>query len=221
MGRALSLDSVCICQAVPQQSDNYLSATAKIVKVENFITWHSSVTRKCRTTARPPGNAPTERKAMQSHFMTSLQFQYQLVRKTQLQLPLCLLNPMVVNLSSLNLTCTVYKILTVKGKVLMTLNLPWLQLVKLKDIVHLEISMYKIISWLCPHMVGSTVQLSITQVRLQKINPLIEGFQRPTLGPVRNFSVVSDEFVQLLHTGQDHWVCVISRMSPWNSKTFL
>ena len=36
MGRALSLDSVCICQAVPQQSDNYLSATAKIVKVENL-----------------------------------------------------------------------------------------------------------------------------------------------------------------------------------------
>ena len=25
------------------------------------------------------------------------------------------------------------------------------------------------------------------QARLQKINPLIKGFQRPTLGPVRNF----------------------------------
>ena len=42
------------------------------------------------------------------------------------------------------------------------------------------------------------------QLLLQKINPLIEGFQRPTLGPVRNFSIVSGEFVQLLHTGQDH-----------------
>ena len=40
-------------------------------------------------------------------------------------------------------------------------------------------------------------------VLLQKINPLIEGFQRPTLGPVQNFSIVSGEFVQLLHTGQD------------------
>lgn len=28
------------------------------------------------------------------------------------------------------------------------------------------------------------------QVLLQKINPLIEGFQRPTLNPVRNFSIV-------------------------------
>ena len=48
------------------------------------------------------------------------------------------------------------------------------------------------------------------QVLLQKINPLIEGFQRPTLGPVRNFNVVSGEFVQLLHTGHNHWVCVSS-----------
>ena len=52
------------------------------------------------------------------------------------------------------------------------------------------------------------------QVLLQKINPLIEGFQRPTLGPVRNFSVVSGEFVQLLHTGQDHSVCVSSIGCP-------
>ena len=45
---------------------------------------------------------------------------------------------------------------------------------------------------------------------MQEINPLIEGFQRPTLGPVRNFSVFSGEFVQILHTGQTHWVCVSS-----------
>ena len=40
----------------------------------------------------------------------------------------------------------------------------------------------------------------------------MEGFQHPTctLGPVRNFSVVSGKFVQLMHTGQDHWVCVSS-----------
>ena len=46
------------------------------------------------------------------------------------------------------------------------------------------------------------------QVLLQKINPLIEGFQRPTLGPVRNFSLVSSEFVQILHTRRDYWVCI-------------
>ena len=48
------------------------------------------------------------------------------------------------------------------------------------------------------------------QVLLQKINPLIEGFQRPTLSPVQNFIVVSGEFVQLLHTGHSHWDCVSS-----------
>ena len=48
------------------------------------------------------------------------------------------------------------------------------------------------------------------QVLLHDVNPLIEGLQHPTLGPVRNFSVVSGEFVQILHTGRDHWVCVSS-----------
>ena len=47
-------------------------------------------------------------------------------------------------------------------------------------------------------------------VCLQKVNPLIEGFQRPTLGPVRNFNIASSEFVQILHTGNAHWVCVSS-----------
>lgn len=36
------------------------------------------------------------------------------------------------------------------------------------------------------------------------------GFQRPTLGPVRNFDVVSGQSVQILHTGNNHWVCISS-----------
>ena len=43
---------------------------------------------------------------------------------------------------------------------------------------------------------------------LQKENSAIEGFQRPTLGPACNFNVVFGEFVQILHTGSNHWVCV-------------
>ena len=43
---------------------------------------------------------------------------------------------------------------------------------------------------------------------IQDINPLLEGLQRPTLGSVRNFDVVSGEFVQILHTGSNHWVCI-------------
>ena len=38
----------------------------------------------------------------------------------------------------------------------------------------------------------------------------IKGFQRPTVGPVRNFGVTSGEFVQILNTGSNHWVCVSS-----------
>ena len=44
----------------------------------------------------------------------------------------------------------------------------------------------------------------------KKINASIEGFQRPTLGLCRNFDVVGGEFVQLLHTGGNHWVCLSS-----------
>ena len=47
-------------------------------------------------------------------------------------------------------------------------------------------------------------------VLLQLENPAITGFQRPTLGPVRNFDVVSGELVQILHTGNNHWVCISS-----------
>ena len=35
-------------------------------------------------------------------------------------------------------------------------------------------------------------------------------FQRPTLGPVRNLDVATSEFIQIFHTGSDHWVCVSS-----------
>lgn len=45
------------------------------------------------------------------------------------------------------------------------------------------------------------------QIILKQVNPTIEGFQRTTLGPVRNFDVVTSEFVQILHTGLNHWVC--------------
>lgn len=47
------------------------------------------------------------------------------------------------------------------------------------------------------------------QVFLKK-NPNIEGFQRPTLGPCRSFDTVGGEFVQILHTGGNHCVCLSS-----------
>ena len=57
-------------------------------------------------------------------------------------------------------------------------------------------------------LTGDIIQQA--QVLLQKENSAIEGFQRPTLGPARDFNVVSGEFVQILHTESDHWVCVSS-----------
>ena len=48
------------------------------------------------------------------------------------------------------------------------------------------------------------------QVLLQQHNPLIDGLQRPTLGRVRNFDIASGEFIQILHTGSDHWLCISS-----------
>ena len=48
------------------------------------------------------------------------------------------------------------------------------------------------------------------QLCLKKINSNIEGFQRPTLGPVRNFDIITGEFIQILHTGGNHWVCISS-----------
>lgn len=52
------------------------------------------------------------------------------------------------------------------------------------------------------------------QLLLQKINPNIEGFQRPTLGPVRQFDTMTSEFIQLLHVGNNHWVCLTSIGCP-------
>ena len=48
------------------------------------------------------------------------------------------------------------------------------------------------------------------QILLKKGNPLIEGFQRATLDPCRNFSIITSEFLKILHTGSFHWVCISS-----------
>ena len=61
---------------------------------------------------------------------------------------------------------------------------------------------------LTPAQVGLTAILYIwLKVLLQNINQNIDGFQMPTLGPVRNFDKISGEFIQILHTGNKHWVC--------------
>ena len=67
---------------------------------------------------------------------------------------------------------------------------------------------YAIISDPVGWLTGDIIQSA--QVLIKQVNPALEGLQRPILGRVRNFDVVSGEFVQILHTGSDHWVCVSS-----------
>ena len=47
-------------------------------------------------------------------------------------------------------------------------------------------------------------------VLLKKINPDIQGFQQTSLDPFSNFDQVCEDFVQILHTGGNHWVCASS-----------
>ena len=79
---------------------------------------------------------------------------------------------------------------------------------KQSPLANLEESDYQIIldplGWLNCDMIH------MAQVLLHEAKPSIEGLQRPTLGPARNFDVVSAEFIQILHTGNDHWVCISS-----------
>ena len=79
---------------------------------------------------------------------------------------------------------------------------------KFSALANLEDSDYNIIKDPSGWLTCDIVQAA--QVLLQEVNPLLEGLQRPTLGRVRNFDVVSGEFLQILHTGSDHWVCISS-----------
>lgn len=46
--------------------------------------------------------------------------------------------------------------------------------------------------------------IHMAQVLLQNIDPNIDGFQRPVLGPVRNVKIITGEFIQILHIGKEH-----------------
>ena len=79
---------------------------------------------------------------------------------------------------------------------------------KFSALTTLDDSDYDIINYSSGWLTCDIVQAA--HVLLQEVNPLLEGLHRPTLGCVRNFDVVSGEFIEILHTGSDHWVCVSS-----------
>ena len=144
MGRALSLDSVCICQAVPQQSDKLLECHTKDCQSGKFF--HLT----CLGYRKMPNNSKTTWKCTNCKKSNAKPFH----DSSAVPVSAGQENPATTNTCSSQfhdskpefIELDMHKILTVKGKVLMTLKLPWLQLVNLKDIVHLEISKYKITS---------------------------------------------------------------------------
>ena len=44
-------------------------------------------------------------------------------------------------------------------------------------------------------------------ILLKGISKGIQGFQRPTLGSVRQFDVMAGPFIQIVHINNNHWVC--------------
>jgi len=58
--------------------------------------------------------------------------------------------------------------------------------------------------WLDDHIIQEI------HLNLKEMNPNIEGLQWPILGRARKFIRISGQFVQILHTGSSHWLCVSS-----------
>lgn len=79
---------------------------------------------------------------------------------------------------------------------------------KFSALKRLDSSDYNIIKDPTGWLTGDIIQHA--HVLIKQENQSIGGFQRPILGRVRNFDVESGEFIQILHTGSDHWVCVSS-----------
>ena len=51
-------------------------------------------------------------------------------------------------------------------------------------------------------------------ILLKKISTSIQGFQRPTLGPVHQLDIMTRPFIQIVNINNNHWVCFSSINSP-------
>ena len=49
---------------------------------------------------------------------------------------------------------------------------------------------------------------------LKRICNGIQGFQRPTLGPVQQFDIMTGPFIQTVNINNNHWICFSSIHSP-------
>ena len=63
-------------------------------------------------------------------------------------------------------------------------------------------------------MDGWTVIIHEAHILLNRISAGIQGFQRPTLGSVRQLDIMTGPFIQIVHINNNHWVCFSSINSP-------
>ena len=57
------------------------------------------------------------------------------------------------------------------------------------------------------------VVIQSAQILLMKVNKN-KGFQTPTLGSVKQFDIMTEDFIQILHVNGIHWVCMTSTDCP-------
>ena len=188
---AMVCDSICICHAKPNSADKLLECRSANCKSGKFF--HLS----CLGYQRMPNNSKTTwrcagcKKGHQSAPATTT----------------CA-SSTVSSISIPSTSAVSRNVSSIESDDVLFVKEMRAEMDKQGALANLEESDYQIIldpfGWLNCDIIHRA------QVLLHEANPSIEGFQRPTLGPVRNFNVVSGEFIQLLHTGNDHWVCISS-----------
>ena len=196
---ALNCDTICTCESKPNSTDKLLECHGATCKSGKYFHLH------CLNLKRMPNNAKTTwkcagcKKANASATATTTCISSSAITTSASSTVLSSESSTSVdNVSAFsNEDDDVTFVQGKKGKI----N-------KQSPLAILEESDYQLIlnplGWL------NCVIIHMAQVLLHEAKPSIEGFQRPTLGPARNFDVVSAEFIQLLHTGNDHWVCISS-----------
>ena len=200
MGRALSLDSVCICQAVPQQSDKLLECHSKDCQSGKFF--HLT----CLGYKKMPNNSKTTWKCTNCKKSNAKPFH----DKSAVPVSTGQENPVTTTTCSSQSHDSEPEFIELdmynaqdsdsEGESADDIEVTMVTTCESErhhSLRNLDVQDYRLI--MSPHGWLDVAIIHSAQVLLQKINPLIEGFQRPTLGPVRNFSAVSGEFVQLLH----------------------
>ena len=215
MGRALSLESVCICQAMSQQSDKLRERHSKDFQSGKFF--HLT----CHGYKKMPNNSKTTwkctncKKSNAKPFHDSSAVSGSTGQENPVTTTTCSSQSHDSEPEFIELDMYSAQDSDSEGEraddIEITITITC-ESERYRSLRNLDVQDYQLI--MSPHGWLDGAIVHSAQVLLQKINPLIEGFQRPTLGPVRNFSVVSGEFVQLLHTGQDHWVCISSVGCP-------